>query len=225
MSDDKPLAPRNWLPHLTGSSRSPLNARSQEQPTVPTSVVIEPAFVPGDSTAMAGSSRSRDHLLSQVWTSELESQFGLTTLEPVDAAPEAAVESPGAVITVPGADTTPSGESVDDLKERLAYYEHFDALIRDNVSRSAELFQAVFAERQRNRAAQAENETSLAQVAAEAERRIATEHAHVTNILLSLMDEATYLHQRSDALIQRLAEALTEITPQSEEDDEPVSGA
>jgi hypothetical protein len=42
---------------------------------------------------------------------------------------------------------------------------------------------------------------------------------------MSLMDEATFLHQRSDALIQRLAEALTEMAPTSNEADEPVSGA
>jgi hypothetical protein len=174
---------------------------------------------------MSDSLRSRDHLLSRDWTNELESQFGLTTSETVAAAPEATVMQAEPVVAVPTADPGRAGESVGDLKERLAYYEHFDALIRDNISRSAELFQAVFAERQQSRTEQTRSETTLAQVAAEAERRIATEHAHVTNILLSLMDEATYLHQRSEALIQRLAEALTEIAPQAEEDNEPVSGA
>jgi hypothetical protein len=174
---------------------------------------------------MADSSRSREHLLSQAWTNELESQFGLTTSDPVDTAPETAAEQVEVIPAPPVAEATPAAESTDDLKERLAYYEHFDALIRDNIARSAELFQAVFAERHRDRTTQTENETTLAQVAAEAERRIANEHAHVTNILMSLMDEATYLHQRSETLIQRLAEALTEIAPQSDEESEPVSGA
>jgi hypothetical protein len=62
-------------------------------------------------------------------------------------------------------------------------------------------------------------------VSLEAERRVTAERTHVVNILHTLMDEATFLHQRSDALIQRLAEALTELSPQADEDDEPVSGA
>jgi hypothetical protein len=45
------------------------------------------------------------------------------------------------------------------------------------------------------------------------------------HILLSLMDEATYLQQRADGLIQHLAEALTELASYLPDEDEPVSGA
>ena len=45
------------------------------------------------------------------------------------------------------------------------------------------------------------------------------------DLLMSLMDEATYVQQRADVLIQRLAEALTELANHLPEEDEPVSGA
>jgi len=154
---------------------------------------------------MPETDRTRNHLLVQDWSSALETQFGLTAPEP-ESEPE-------------------TGESVATLKEKLAYYEHFDALIKDNISRSAALFQEVFAEREKARALQGEAESTMNAVAIEAERRVEAERTHVQHILMSLMDEATDLHQRSDALIQRLAEALTEMAPQSYEDDEPVSGA
>jgi len=165
---------------------------------------VEPESV-ADEAEQAPVERNRNHLLAQDWSSALESQFGLTAPEPV-------------------APSEPA-ESIAALKERLAYYEHFDDLIRDNVSRSAALFQAVFAERDKARRIQADAESTMSAVSAEADRRVAAERQHVQHILMSLMDEATFLHQRSDALIQRLAEALTEMAPTSNESDEPVSGA
>ena len=172
---------------------------------------------------MTEPTRSRDHLLSQDWASELESQFGLTTS---DQAPTLASDLASPEAGVPAViEVLPVDETVGDLKERLSYYEHFDALIRDNISRSAELFQAVFTEREKSRTVRVEAETAMSAVASEAERRIETQRSHVSNILMSLMDEATDLRQRSDSLIQRLAQALTEIAPQADEDDEPVSGA
>jgi hypothetical protein len=156
-----------------------------------------------DEAAPEPAERNRNHLLAQDWSSALESQFGLT-------APVVKVEPE---------------ESIAALKERLAYYEHFDDLIRDNIARSSALFEAVFAERDKARKVQSDAESTMSAVAAEADRRVAAERQHVQHILMSLMDEATFLHQRSDALIQRLAEALTEMAPTSNEADEPVSGA
>ena len=144
-------------------------------------------------------------MLVQDWSSALETQFGLT-------APQS--HSP-----------SERDESVAALRERLAYYEHFDDLIRENIARSAALFQAVFAEREKARKVQADAESTMNAVSAEADRRMNSERQHIQHVLMSLMDEATFLHQRSDALIQRLAEALTELAPVSDEDDEPVSGA
>jgi hypothetical protein len=153
----------------------------------------------------APAERNRNNLLVQDWSSALETQFGLTAPEPTQASER--------------------DDSVAVLRDRLAYYEHFDDLIRENIARSAALFQAVFAEREKARKVQAEAESTMNAVSMEADRRMTAERQHIQHVLMSLMDEATFLHQRSDALIQRLAEALTELAPVSNEDDEPVAGA
>ena len=157
---------------------------------------------------MPDTDRNRNHLLVQDWSSALEAQFGLTA--PEEAAPDESAESE---------------DSVAALKERLAYYEHFDALIKDNISRSAALFQAVFAERESARSVKAEAESTMNAVSIEAERQVESERTHVQHILMSLLEDATFLHQHADTLVQRISEALTEIAPQSNEDDEPVAGA
>jgi hypothetical protein len=146
----------------------------------------------------------------QDWSAALESQFGLRA---------GSVRPPVAV------ETDPVQARIADLEQRLAYYEHFDALIRDNISRSAELFRSVFAEREKARTVSTDAEAMMDAVSAEAERRVSAERHHMQHILMSLMDEATFLQQRSDALVQRVAEAITEMTAFRDEDDEPVAGA
>jgi hypothetical protein len=203
---------RGWLPSLTAGQRFRSEPGSGETLVSDAAILIaepEAEEVP----PMPDTDRNRNHLLVQDWSSALETQFGLTAPE-TETGSESESES----------DSEPE-ETVASLKDRLAYYEHFDALIKDNISRSAALFQEVFAERENARTVQGEAESTIKAVASEAERRAEAERTHVQHILMSLMDEATDLHQRSDALIQRLAEALTEIAPQSNEDDEPVSGA
>jgi hypothetical protein len=157
--------------------------------------------------------RNRNNLLVQDWSSALEAQFGLS-------APETETDAPASE-----ANTLETEPSVAELHERLAYYEHFDALIKDNISRSAALFQAVFTERQNARSAQAEAESAMNAVSTEAERRAEAERTHIQHVLMSLMEDATFLRERSDVLMQRISEALTEFAPQSNEDDEPVAGA
>jgi hypothetical protein len=198
VSDEKTTSARGWLPSLNAGQRFRSGIRTEpegEQVATVEQPESEPAAV----------DRNRNHLLVQDWSSALESQFGLS-------APESPVSES-------------ADETMATLRERLAYYEHFDDLIRDNIARSAALFQAVFEEREKARKVQAEAESTMNAVSVEAERRAEAERQHVQNILMSLMDEATFLHQRSDALIQRLAEALTEMAPQSDEGDEPVAGA
>jgi hypothetical protein len=184
------------LPRLNAGQRFTSGTETTPSaPQEPVAVLDEPA--PAE--------RSRNNLLVQDWSSALETQFGLTAPEPPHAS---------------GRD-----DSVAVLRDRLAYYEHFDDLIRENIARSAALFQAVFAEREKARKVQAEAESTMNAVSMEADRRMTAERQHIQHVLMSLMDEATFLHQRSDALIQRLAEALTELAPVSNEDDEPVAGA
>jgi hypothetical protein len=164
---------------------------------------LDPHTLPGEQPALRTSDRQTD------WPSELEAQFGVTS-SPLKAFPvEASLQE----------------DSIESLRERLAYYEHFDALIRDNVSRSAELFRAVFAEKERITTVAAPISIGADVLAEEVDRRIYAERLHNQHVLMSLMDEATYVQQRADVLIQRLAEALTELSNHLPEEDEPVSGA
>ena len=109
------------------------------------------------------------------------------------------------------------------LRAKLAYYEHFDDLIRENISRSADLFKAAFAAR--NGVSLVSGAAAEEEIAAEVDRRLYAERVHAQHVLMSLMDEATYVQQRADTLIQRLAEAITELANLIPEEDEPVSGA
>lgn len=205
MSDQNAFPLRGWLPTLNAEDRfssdaDPESGPGNQQST--TAVHSEPEESPE-------SDRGRSGLVVHDWSGALEAQFGLTA----PAGPPAVHES------------FEPGEQIARLQDRLDYYEHFDALIKDNISRSAALFQAVFEEREKAKSVQSEAESTMNAVAIEADRRVESERKHVQNILMTLMDEATFLHQRSDALIQRLAEALTELAPLSDEDDEPVAGA
>lgn len=141
------------------------------------------------------------------WSRQLTAQFGLVT-------------------TAAAADPEPNPEDeISRLRERLTYYEHFDELIRDNVARSADLFRAAYAAKSAATPAPIENEFAAETIAARVDQRVYAERQHMQHILMSIMDEATYVQQRSDALIQRLAEALTELANLMPDEDEPVSGA
>ena len=97
------------------------------------------------------------------------------------------------------------------LRERLAYYEGFDALINDNVARSAELIRSVGEERERLRsqAIQWRLETE-SRMTEEVERYLAGERERTHAILTALMEDATRMQRQIDGLIQRLSQAITE---------------
>jgi hypothetical protein len=172
---------------------------------IPSNVIVEVEASPGPDYAEPVLRPSAED-----WSAALESQFGLRSAE-------------GQATSVP--DLRSDSERMAILEDRLAYYEHFDSLIKDNISRSAALFQELFTEREKSRSVVNDAEALMTAVSAEAERRVTAERDHMQHILMSLMDEATFLQQRSDALVQRVAEAITEMTAFRDEDDEPVSGA
>lgn len=196
MSHQETGAPRGWLPTLGVDER--FRTRTATIETLPA-----PETNPGSES---GARR----VSSANWSAALENQFGLrTSPQDVDVPVEARV--------------TP--EAYAELQDRLAWYENFDGLIRDNVARSAALFQAIFEERDKAKRTLTDSEALISGVAAEAERQISAQRQEMQNILISLMDEAQFLQQRSDALVQRVAEAITQMTAFRDEEDEPVSGA
>ena len=204
MADQNNTPSRGWLPTLNAGQRFPGSTETENERS--------DVSVAEHNTPELGD-RTRESLLEQDWPSALKEQFGLSTPAQTGIQNDTNDEVPAAE------------ESVESLKERLAYYEHFDSLIRDNVSRSAALFQAVFTEREKARAERELPIRAIDEITAEVEARVHAERMHTRHILMSLMDEATYLQQRADNLIQHLAEAITEITAYDTADDEPVSGA
>jgi hypothetical protein len=102
-------------------------------------------------------------------------------------------------------------EDLAELRVRLAYYEGFDALISDNVARSAELFRSVSEERERMRSQavtwQLETE---ARMSLAVERFLADERERTQALLTALMTEATQMQRQIDSLIQRIASAMSE---------------
>src|SRR3712207_1936396 len=88
------------------------------------------------------------------------------------------------------------------LRERLAYYEGFDALINDNVARSAQLIRSVSEERERLRSQaiqwQLETESRMTE---EVERYLAGERERTHAMLAALMEDATRMQRQIDGLI------------------------
>jgi len=95
-------------------------------------------------------------------------------------------------------------EQLGRAKERLAFYEGFDRLIQDNISRSAELMREAMDLRER---AQLE----IAQGHAEAERRILTEREKQRLVFTSLLDELAEVQQSAARVARRVTQALEEI--------------
>lgn len=98
-----------------------------------------------------------------------------------------------------------------DLRDRMAYYSAFDALIRDNIQRSAELFQSLYDERQRIKLDAEQTRAEIEAAATlEADRRLGAERQRFQSMLMAVMDEASRMQRQVDGLIQRIAEAITE---------------
>ena len=96
------------------------------------------------------------------------------------------------------------------LRERIGFYESFDSLINDNISRSSELFKSLFEERERDRNERERNRAEFeATVILNTERQIADERARVNDVMTGLMDEASSIQRQVDDLLQRIAAAIT----------------
>ena len=97
------------------------------------------------------------------------------------------------------------------LSERIAYYEAFDSLIHDNISRSADLFKSVFEERERVRLeAEAYRLELEAGATLEAQRTLVTARESFQSTLMFLMDDANGMQRQIDGLIQRISDAIKE---------------
>jgi hypothetical protein len=93
---------------------------------------------------------------------------------------------------------------LDLARERLSFYESFDRLIQDNISRSGDLLRQAIALREN-----ASREIEESHAAAEA--RVVAERERNRAVFAALLDELTQLQQQADRLARRVGDALATI--------------
>ena len=101
----------------------------------------------------------------------------------------------------------PGGTLADQLaraQERLAFYESFDGLIQDNISRSGDLLRQAM--EMREGAAR-----EIAQARAELDQRLKAEREQHRATVASLVDELTRLQQQTIDLVGRVTDALRDM--------------
>ncbi len=101
----------------------------------------------------------------------------------------------------------PGGTFADQLaraQERLAFYESFDGLIQDNISRSGDLLRQAM--EMREGAAR-----EIAQARAELDQRLQAEREQHRATVSSLVDELTRLQQQTSDLVGRTTDALRDM--------------
>lgn len=102
----------------------------------------------------------------------------------------------------------PTGElTADDiahLRERLEFYESFDRLIQDNISRAGELLREAA-----NR--KSESELALRTSTAEIEKRQLEERMNYRRIFSALLDDVTTVQQNVERLARQVADALDDL--------------
>lgn len=100
---------------------------------------------------------------------------------------------------------------ISQLRERLNYYQGFDAVIGDSVKRAAELFRSMYEEREsiRNLGAQKQAEIA-AEATLAAELRFSIERDQFQSMLMTLMDDASRMQRDLETLMHRIAESVAE---------------
>lgn len=113
---------------------------------------------------------------------------------------------------------------IDQLKERLSYYQAFDALINDNIKRSAELFRTIYEERERGRRNVLEARAEIQAAATlEIERRVDQERQRLQATLGGLLEEAGNLQRQIDGWVQKIADTIHETGARPHEEWTPAT--
>jgi hypothetical protein len=100
----------------------------------------------------------------------------------------------------------PSNEpdEIEQLRERLAFYESFDTLIQDNVSRAGALLREAAAKK-------SEGELALRATTEEFERTQLAERINFRKIFASLLDDVTAVQQNVERVARQVADALDDL--------------
>lgn len=95
-------------------------------------------------------------------------------------------------------------DDLEQLRERLAFYESFDQLINDNISRAGDLLREAAARK-------SEGDLALRSTTAEFEKRQLAERVNYRRIFSSLLDEITTVQQNVERLARQVSDALDDL--------------
>ena len=93
---------------------------------------------------------------------------------------------------------------LEQLRERLAFYESFDQLIHDNISRAGDLLREAAARK-------SEGDLAIRTTTAEFEQKQLTERMNYRRIFSGLLDEVTTVQQNVERLARQVSDALDDL--------------
>ena len=135
-------------------------------------------------------------------------------IDVVEAAESGPATSPG-IAFIPGDPATASGapdanampaedEEITALREKVAFYETFDSLIRDNIDRAGALLREVATK-------QVDAEAKLRSSTKDLERRQIEERTRYRKIFGSMLDEVSTIQQQVERLARQVSDALDDV--------------
>jgi hypothetical protein len=95
-------------------------------------------------------------------------------------------------------------DEIDQLRERLAFYESFDQLIQENITRAGDLLREAAARK-------SEGELAIRSATAEVERRQLEERISYRKVFSGLLDEITTVQQNVERLARQVSDALDDL--------------
>jgi hypothetical protein len=95
-------------------------------------------------------------------------------------------------------------DEIDQLRERLAFYESFDQLIHENISRAGDLLREAAAQK-------SQGELAIRSATAEVEQRQLEERIGYRKIFSGLLDEITTVQQNVERLARQVSDALDDL--------------
>lgn len=108
-------------------------------------------------------------------------------------------QAPGSIVMAPRADLAGAG-TIERMAERLRFYESFDELIQQNISRSGQLM----------REAGEKRDEAIATIA-QSRQQVATERETQRTALTELLDDVMTIQQATERLAHRVSDALEQI--------------
>jgi hypothetical protein len=95
-------------------------------------------------------------------------------------------------------------DEIEQLRERLSFYESFDQLIHDNITRAGDLLREAAARK-------SEGDLAIRSATADFEQRQLAERVNYRRVFSGLLDEITIVQQNVERLARQVADALDDL--------------